>query len=45
MCDFADMDLLVGSLNVRSLVECSGDVRICRSRPVMWWLVKMLTIS
>ena len=34
MCDFADMDLLFGSWNVRSLVECSGDVRICRSRPV-----------
>ena len=34
MCDFADMDLLIGSWNVRSLVECSGDVRICRSRPV-----------
>ena len=45
MCDFADVDLLVGSWNVRSLVECSGDVCICRSRPVMWWLEKMLSIS
>ena len=34
MCNFADMDLLIGSWNVRSLVECSGDVHICRSRPV-----------
>ena len=29
------MDLLVGSWNVRSLVESSGYARICRSRPVI----------
>ena len=34
MCDFADMDWLVGNWNVMSLVECSGDACICRSRPV-----------
>ena len=27
------VDLLVGSLNVRSLVESSGDAHVCRSRP------------
>ena len=34
MCDFADKDLLFRSWNVRSLLECSGDVRTSRSRPV-----------
>ena len=34
VCDFADMDLLIGSWNIMSLVECSDDVRTCRSRPV-----------
>ena len=26
-------DLVVASWNVRTLVECSGDVRVCRKRP------------
>ena len=34
MCNFVDRDFLVGSWNVRSLVECSGDAHICRNRPV-----------
>ena len=34
MCDFADMDFLVSNWNVRSLVKCSGNAHICRSRLV-----------
>ena len=28
-------DLVVGSWNVRTLVECLGDVRVCRKRQVV----------
>ena len=33
-CNYAVVNLLVGSWNVRSLVEGSGDARTCRSRPM-----------
>ena len=28
-------DLVVGSWNIRTLVECLGDVRVCRKRQVL----------
>ena len=31
---FVDVNLFIGSLNVRSLVECYTDACICSSRPV-----------